>query len=391
MRTLVARRVPAGRVFGISLIAAISLAGCSHTDAFVYVPQGLGPPSSGADIQLTLNQEQNYWPTWTEDGRGVLYAFVDPNRLADRCIGLLPARGGTLLWEFCDNRASGVDSTSSFSAFALNSKGQILYAEAVSALGVAGHTPGVNTLWLADTAAPLARTALVTLPVLFDTVAVSWLSELSWTGPSSFVALGQDLSLQFNCPKGCIPWDTVFVASAGIVVRGTIANGHANLEPVIGTVGATGYSVADGGASIVYTRLHDMGLYKVAIGGGTAAEVARVSITGTNANISELLGVSCKNALCIVATAPVWLFDTPFDISLPDQPRGVQPGTMELLGVSLATGAVEVLRTFPDMVATPVASPTSDDVVAQVGGSLGHLQTVGLNSSRLHLFVSLAQ
>ena len=50
--------------------ASLLLLGCTHSDAFV-VPSipTLGPYGAGPDVQLTFNVDQNYWPTWTEDGR----------------------------------------------------------------------------------------------------------------------------------------------------------------------------------------------------------------------------------------------------------------------------------------------------------------------------------
>src|ERR1019366_10062732 len=82
------------------------LLACTHSDAWVTPPIVALPPfGTGADVQLTYNVDQNYWPTWTQDGRGILYAFVNLENTAHRCLGLLPATGGSRIWELCDNRA----------------------------------------------------------------------------------------------------------------------------------------------------------------------------------------------------------------------------------------------------------------------------------------------
>ncbi|HEY8062881.1 MAG TPA: hypothetical protein VID74_08790, partial [Gemmatimonadales bacterium] len=87
----------------IGLIAALALTGCGHSDAFVPANSTLGPFNTGTDIRLTLNPEQDYWPAWTDDGRGILYAFVNSvepgiaNR--HRCMGMLPGGGGSRVWQ----------------------------------------------------------------------------------------------------------------------------------------------------------------------------------------------------------------------------------------------------------------------------------------------------
>lgn len=72
------------------------LLGCVHSDSFVVDPPVVGSSGITADVQLTFNAEQAYWPVWTHVGRGILYSFVVPGTTAGlRCLGLLPAAGGT--------------------------------------------------------------------------------------------------------------------------------------------------------------------------------------------------------------------------------------------------------------------------------------------------------
>ena len=122
-------------------------------------------------------------------------------------------------------------------------------------------------MWLADTAHPLNRTALLTLPAALPSV--TWLADLAWTGPNSFIALGQVFASFPHC-GACFSSDSVFINAPGTVVVGTITGDHATLQPVTGTDGATAYSLAEGGASIVFMRRDDAKLYKVPVGGGTA-------------------------------------------------------------------------------------------------------------------------
>jgi hypothetical protein len=360
------------------VVTALLLA-CSHSDSFENPPAAVGAFNTGADIRLTLNPNQDYWPTWTEDGQGILYSYVDvvPGS-QHRCLGLLPAAGGTRIWELCDNRAIQTDSVSSFPAYALGTDGRLLYVEAVSQSGAQSTAPSETTLWLADSAAPFQRRALLTLPTFAGTTPVAWLADINWTGPTTFIALAQDFSILAHC-QYCGPVDSIFDGQA--VVRGTIVGTGATLQAVPGTSGATSYSLAESGASIVFTLRDDRQLYKVAAVGGTATVVGVVSSTGG----AELLGVSCRGSTCVVAVDPVTL-------SAPTVPMNfgqINPGATELRAVSLTTGVVQVLRTTAGLVATPQVSPVSGDVVAQVGGAFGHLQTFTSSGSDLHLYQGL--
>ena len=181
---------------GIRLLWVLLLVGCDHRESFLApsTPTS-GPFTSGTDVLLTYNRDQNYWPVLTEDGTGVLYAFVDatqsaPAEYSHRCMGLLPIAGGTRTWQWCDNRAELSDSLSSFPAYALGSDGRLLYVES-TAIRILSFIPGETKLWLADTTHPFRRRALLTLPVLVGDSAVSWLADLQWTGPATFVGLAQ--------------------------------------------------------------------------------------------------------------------------------------------------------------------------------------------------------
>jgi len=217
------------------------------------------------------------------------------------------------------------------------------------------------------------------LPTTVTGTAVAWIADLTWTGPSSFLALGQDFVPVGHC-NFCAPTDSTFPGI--IVLRGSIVAGGLALTTVPGTAGATSYSLAEGGTSIAFTLRDDRRLYKVPVAGGTPVAVATVSFSGN----AQLLGLSCKGTTCIVAVDPVTLTSVNGNgIIFP----GVGIGPTELRGVSLSSGIVQVLRTTAGIVATPQISPVTGDVVAQVGGLFGRLQTVTSAGSDLHLYLGL--
>jgi hypothetical protein len=64
----------------------------------------------------------------------------------------------------------------------------------------------------------------------------------------------------------------------------------------------------------------------------------------------------------------------------------LNPGANVLRAVSLTTGFSQVIRSGSSLFATPIISPVSGDVIAQVGGLFGYLQTSTTSGSDLHLY-----
>jgi hypothetical protein len=378
---------------------ALLLAACAHSDAFVSpLNSPLGPFGTGADVQLTFNVDQDYWPAWTADGRGILYAFVDRAHPLHRCLGILPPGGGTDFWQLCDNRAIRDDSMSSYGAFAVDSAGRLLATEAVSSVDEGLIALPHTSLWLADTAHPYLRTTLLTFPVTAGTTVVTWLADLSWTGPTTFIALGQQFEtvphcVGFGTPVLCDGRDSLWADSGGVVVTGTIAANRATLRVVAGTEGATAYSLAENGASVVFTLKHDLRLFKVSSSGGTPAPTPHPAALDTLLRqTGELVGVSCKGVTCIVAKNGIlvagyyWAYNIHLEAIVPQYfaAQFFNPGqTMELHNISLSDGTDQLLRqdTANVVVVTPKISPLSGDVVVQVGGGWGHLQTFATAST----------
>jgi hypothetical protein len=389
-----------------SLAVVLAATACGHSDSYTIVTTPVEPFEAGSDIRLTFNVDQNYWPTWTQDGRGILYAFVDAESVhppAHRCLGLIAEHGGTRLWQLCDNRAVRNDSLSSYSGYALDSAGRLLLAEATAPANSFADLPRI-TLWLADTAAPYVRTKLLSLPQTVSGFTLTWLSEIRWTGANTFVALGQQfgsLPHCYRCECNPCPTDSIF-GDGGIIVVGTITGAGATLQAVPGTDSATSYSLAENGASLVFTRHHDLRLFKVPMAGGVSVPLpihrdvpdTAVLITG------ELTGGSCAGATCIVANNGIFLSDT-YSTPAPSWSPCVGGPTCgifavflgtgsQLQSVSLVTGDVRVIQqdSVQEIYASPQLSPLSGNLVVQRGGVWGHLQTfatAGRGNGQLHL------
>lgn len=259
----------------LGLSAALLALACGHSESFLTATDNQTAPfAGGTDARLTYNGDQDYWPTWTEDSSGVLYAYVDAGRPDhDRCIGLLNPNGGTRIWQMCDNQPGHADSTDSFAGFALGRDGRLLYEEASAKVGT--EAPSTKVLWLADSAHPFTRRKLLTLPVQVGGMAVDWLADIAWTGASDFIALAQEYTPVSRCaPHICAADDSAFVGR--FVVRGHIDAAGAALTPIAGTDGANSYALAESGNSIVFSQRSGTQLYGVAVVGGTSVLLGNV-------------------------------------------------------------------------------------------------------------------
>lgn len=359
---------------------------CSHPDPFSYNAPDVGPSTAGADVLLTQNAV-NYWPTLTEDRSGVLYAYIDESEAPvrpisqfesppyvvgplhiHRCMGEVPVNGGTRHWEFCDRRASEIDSLTSLTAFAMGSDGRLIYAESTTPRRFTFDSTRVS-LWLADSATPFRRTLLVRLPIVVGDNLVNWIGDLTWTGPTTFLALGQRMTLTSHGATSL--FDSSFSGQG--ILRGTTSVGPVSLTPVPGTIGATAYAVTDSGRSIVFAQLDSTNLLKVPISGGAPMPVA----SGVAAAGAQVVGLSCTGARCVVAIGA--------------------GGPSLLRSVNLTTGAVATVFTSGQAMSMPLLTG-SGDVIVQVGPGFGRIRTLQAavdanNPSRpvltLHLYKGL--
>ena len=322
-------------------VGLLMLAACEHSAAFVAAPVlPLGPANTSGDVRLTFNPDQDYWPTWTEDAKGILYSYAQGagHTDNDRCIGLLPAAGGTQIWSLCDTRVGQEDSSHSFSGAALGADGRLLYEEIVSRLGNIG-SPDRMVVWLADTAAPFSRRMLATLPVFIGGTSVGVLKDVVWTAPDQFIALGADFQVVVaNQPEPHLT-DTVFTPL--MVVHGTITPAGLTLIPIDGTIGAGGYSLVDGGSTVVFSK--GLSIEQVPVTGGTPVTLATLPTVGSG----TILGLTCTLRSCFVVT------------------------TEQQVSVTLANGSVVSGPNGGTVFGVPHVSPTSGLVVMEKGRKPG--------------------
>ncbi|HEX3928231.1 MAG TPA: hypothetical protein VHW65_09535 [Gemmatimonadales bacterium] len=360
------------RLQGILLIALVA---CGHSEPFTgTAAETHGPSSAGTPVQFTFNPAADYAPALTQDGRGILYAYAQPGRGDDdRCVGMLPAAGGTQLWSMCDNEIGQQDSTNGFSAYAAGDDGRLLYFEATSPAGLFG-TPVTRTLWLADTATPFVRRALARFPVTVGSTSIEWLTDVEWTGPTSFVAIGSVLEARFVC-KACVAADTFFAGAN--VIAGAITSTGVGLVAVPGTENASVYAIAEQGASVIFATNGSLNIQRVALAGGAATTIA--ALTSGDA----VTGLSCLGTTCVATTDVV--------PSLTDIAKNAaNEGTLWL--VDLAGHTARLLSQPADGAGwfAPRLTGSAGDVILQVRGSPSLLSMDNLSGGDLYLFKGIA-
>lgn len=279
----------------VMLSAIAMLAACSHSDPIAQSdPESVGPFSAGSPARLTFSAADDRFANWTDDGEGIFYSFRAPNRTdRDRCLGLLPAEGGTRLFELCEHRLAFADSTDFVASGALSTDGKLLYLQATSRRNA--QLPGVTRLYLSDTTSRAVRRVLLTMPIALGATSVDWLADMHWTGPDTFIGLAQQFTV-VSVGAGAAR-DTVFVPVA--VVRGTVTAQGATLSPIAGTEGASEYSVIEGGTALMI-RTVGFTLKRLPIQGGvptTAIVMPDLSRAGA---FSRVISHSCRDTTCLV-------------------------------------------------------------------------------------------
>jgi hypothetical protein len=325
----------------VRLLPALLLlaAACSHSEPFGTAPTTSdGPFSTAAPVRLTYNSFTDSAASLTSDGNGILYLYTGRSN-GDRCIGLLPPGGGTQRWSHCDERAGAADSSKSFSAPALAEDGRLLYLQALALRG--RINPDRTTLWLADSANPLVRRALLTFPTNLGGRGVSWLTDAEWTGANAFIARAGLLNLAQAC-SAC-PYDTTVVSTG--LVRGTIAAGGATLSFVPGADDLSFHALAEGAASIVFLR-DAATIFRVPTTGGTPVAIGTLPTGGTTT------GIACRLSECLVTqTGP-----------RPSPATGLET---RMYRIRLATNTIDLVRTELGRWAGPVILPSGGDVAMQ--------------------------
>ena len=344
---------------------ALFLLGCGHSEPFVAGPyQAVGPLIPGPEARIA----GAFGGRWTENGGGILFTTrcYGTNPAVNRkrsppdmgIIGgleLIPASGGSIVWERCETRpeyTQSTDTTEIFPAFAMGADGRLLYAEVIRDIDRSplrpGHFPASAhaDLWLGDSnSAFTVRRKLLTLlrvdalgHAVVPPTAINYLINAEWVGQSTFVVEALNVTP-----------DSTFTRFG--LARGTITSDTTLLTVLPGTRALFKWSPAENGSSVIFVEDSlSLTLRREALTGGTVTAVATIP-PGARRNIID---VSCRGDFCLVLTNDDAVFPTRIST---------------FWTVSLSTGAVTLLRTDQKTYTSAKLSPGANLVL--VGASDG--------------------
>lgn len=236
---------------GRALLLVAALAACGHEDPFLpglYTPEG--PYAGGDPLRLTFDLEADSTPTWLADGSAILYSFGRLDRPdGDRCLGLVPAGGGSRRIAFCNTSPAGDDSTDIYTSPALSPGGRLAYFRSTLRAARPARTfvgIGIGTL-----AAPEAGPLLDNLPGGFAAGLAETATRIHWLSDSDFVYVAVSLPAPLDPSRPLA------------VVRARLRADSAVYEILAGTDSAT--CVTAVGDTIYYARRNDSRVYRRAL------------------------------------------------------------------------------------------------------------------------------
>lgn len=250
-----------------ALLATWAVLACGHSDPFGTPPTtNTGPFQPGDPARLTLSPLQDLTPSWLPDGSGILYTFEAlRSQQRDRCLGLLPARGGTRVDEICARSAGSLDSLDAFTGPAVSEGGRLAYVFAQSRPNTVN--PDHSALRVSTLSAPGTYQDILPFPTNIAGLKVDGVSHIRWLSETRLVFLA--LSISYPRPAPQAPPDTV---PSGIAVC-LIDLANAPGQPVLlaGTESATSVDVGPDPETLLFTRAGDGNVFHYDVASGTAS------------------------------------------------------------------------------------------------------------------------
>lgn len=344
--------MPPGRLL---LCAAIAVGACNHERPF-------GTPDTASDrpflpgtpTRLTFNPGSDLHPAWTADGTAFLYAWQQLRSAdVDRCLGQIPATGGSSTRSICNPNPAAVDSADLFDVPSPSDDGQLLFIRSSGRPGAV--TPSEAGLFLGRLADPLTAARLLPLPVAAPGGGVQGtISTARWLSRTRVMYVAQ--SVVYAREFSGAPLDTLETGLA--VVEMDLGGPQPALTAVPGTVGATSAALSATRDTIYYTLLNDSRVYRLALA------TAQLTIAHDFGARGIARGVTVLGArLVAVVGGEIRYTDDP--ILGPIQPDGGG----DLVSVDLATGTETGLPVdHPILFRHPEFAPASTPVRLVVEG-----------------------
>jgi hypothetical protein len=313
------------------LCAAVALAACSHEEPFETPATGSSTPFlPGTPTRLTYNVGGDYRPAWTADGSSFLYAwqyYQLPN--VDRCLGQIPATGGSSTRTICNPDPASADSADLFDSPSPSPDGNLLF---VRSSGIPGAvSPLSSGIYLGPLSDPLTATQVITLPsAIPGGGAQATISTARWLSPTRIMYVAQSIIYSREASKA--PLDTLVTGLR--IIEMDLTGGQAAMAAVPYTDGATSLALSASQDTLYFTLLNDSRVYRLAISSAQFSVAHDFGARGIARDVTVL-----GSRLVAVVGGEVAYSDDP--ILGPIQPDGGGA----LVSVDLTTGAESTLPT----------------------------------------------
>jgi len=254
----------------LALVLLLAVFACDHPtppEPGAYTPGG--PFDTAVPRQLTFSPGPDLSPAWLPDGSGIVYQFATIGRPdGDRCLGILPAAGGSLRAEICNTRVKSEDSTDAYGSPAVSAGGRLLYTRASDFWRFHNAAPAYQSIVVAPLTTPLLVDSVQSLPyaVVPSGTMHYGIDQVRWLGDSAVIYVAERV-IYGTCGR-C--QDTL---RTGIeLARMDLSASPGSVTPIPGT--DTASSVALGaGDTIYYTVVGDTKIHRRLLNSGDTATV----------------------------------------------------------------------------------------------------------------------
>lgn len=270
------------RLRNATVAGALVLGACQHGDPFPSGDPGSKVPfQPGELVQLTLSPWDDLTPSWLPDGSAFGYRFHDVYHQGDRCIGVLPASGGSRRTERCPTNDFAGDSLDALSEVAFGPEGQVAWVEshtfgervasdrggiAIGRLSPRVAAPYVQPLPYRATSGNLHFTA----------------THLRWLHGDRLAYIGTEIQFVRAC-NGC-PLDSIAIGREIMVLN--LATPGAAPSVLPGTSAATSLWPTADSSGVYFTVAGDSRIWKEALTGGPAELVHDFGAAGITRDVS---------------------------------------------------------------------------------------------------------
>ena len=259
------------RTDALAPLLVTALAACGHTDAFTTPDShSAGPFANGTPVRLTYARTADLDPVWLPGAAAIAYSYEPGERKeGDRCIGFLPATGGAIAREICDESAVQADSTTTFVAPAVSASGGLAYLR--SSWRAGGPQNHELTLVVATVDNPSATTVVRSIPFQGDGHFYAGIGRPVWIGDGDLAFAGIVQAVVLPCPANpdCAP---VAISYPQHLLRLSPASpGVVSVIP--GTEFATSVSGGETADVIYYTIANDTRILRQELSTGAVRSV----------------------------------------------------------------------------------------------------------------------